>query len=1143
MTFDSNGPFQNDVVDIAALAELAKSGRLAPRQKRRSRRRVSRDALLKTSLLAPLLAAEGCKTLAQEDVQLNSSIPSSASDAAASANASATPPSVSAPVASSAPAMQTGNAITANVDQFDNLSGESLVISSEQLLVNDTQANNETLEIVRVLNADNGSVFFDGAVIEFVADEGFSGETQFVYEVRDASGNLQQAVVTVNVAANDEVVEADAVSGAVDESLSAESDVLNEPPVADEDPQADSDVLNELPVTEEEPQADPASDPNLDSMMNDPDGENDPGMEMDEPGGESEMHMDMEEMGHDNTDGSHAHPDDPVKASEHNAALSLAPIADATHVAVNSGSWFDPATWANGEVPGEGASVVVPHGTTVTYDQESEASIFTVRVDGALEFSTETDTFLEVDTLLVAPSGSLTIGTIDEPVPADINAVIQIADNGPIDVSWDPQLLSRGVISHGAVEIHGVEKTSHLKVDVDPLQGDTSLTLQEVPEGWQVGDSIVLHGTHLLPANRDSDGEIPDSSYEDETLTITAINGNSIEFEPALAFDHDSPRDDLKAFVANFSRNVTIQTENADELPPSQRGHVLFMHSDDVDVRYAAFEELGRTDKSFRSVDVNDVENVQSDTNVQGRYSLHIHRAGVDNLDDPAILIGNTVTGSPGWGIVHHDSNALINDNAVFGAYGAAFVAETGNETGRWANNIAIQLGGADVLAKDGADTHAFDLGRNGVGFWFQGRQVEAVGNVAASAPSGQGYVYNSRGQGFGVINPDASTSNLSDALRYEDETQAQTYQPAIQSFYGNTSIATQFGLYITKPGPNQGHDVRSELTGFYAWEVAIGAEIEYTSHYILTDFDIVGTRNPGQHGGRNFGIGLGSNTHDFTINGGTIDGFDYGVHLRKEGAFATDLLSDFNYNFVDLEIINSDTDDFFRLDSGDRILSSDDLIDREVSYITDINPNDYIISFDDPNVTLSGTAFDSLGERRIGGDDDVDLATINFINYDTILREEGYWTLPDGRPVIALEQFVSDRLTGDLIKVYNFVELGGMESSRFLRDLGEPLENFYNGVLDPNNLGPVGGDDVFTVQAGETSVLNVLANDTDPEGDPLSIDGFELPLHGLLTVNDDGTFNYRADDGFEGQDHFFYFVEDNQGNADRVEVTINVDI
>ena len=47
--------------------------------------------------------------------------------------------------------------------------------------------------------------------------------------------------------------------------------------------------------------------------------------------------------------------DNPAMQAEHLALMDLAPLADATHVAVKDGSWFDPATWANGEAPGDGA--------------------------------------------------------------------------------------------------------------------------------------------------------------------------------------------------------------------------------------------------------------------------------------------------------------------------------------------------------------------------------------------------------------------------------------------------------------------------------------------------------------------------------------------------------------------------------------------------------------------------------------------------------------------------------------------------------------------------------------------------------------------------------------------------------------------
>ena len=1038
-----------DVVDVGALLNASRNEQWVSQKGRRARQREKRAQLLKTSLLAPLLAAQGCNTLTQDDLVLDSSagLPLGADDGAS--------------LGPSAPGLS--NAITAGADDFTQDSGETLTINVEQLLANDTQVNNENLEVVRVFDADNGSVFFDGQVIEFVAEEGFSGEAQFVYEVRDADGNLQQGVVSIDVG--------------------------------------------------------------------------------DGNGEETSMHMESEDSmhemgdGHGDDSGTHFHPDDPAKATEHTAALSLAPVAEATHIAVNSGSWFDPNTWANGEVPGEGAQVVISHGTTVIYDEEADASIFTVRVDGELEFSTTQDTFLEVDTLLVSPSGSLTIGTEDNPIPPDVNAVIQIADNGPIDVEWDPLLLSRGVVSHGAVEIHGTEKASHLKVDVDPLAGDSSLTLSEAPEGWQIGDTLVLHGTHLQPVTRDSDGALTEDNFQDEILTITSIDGNVINFEPQLQYDHDAPRDDLKPFVANFSRNVTIQTENADELPPSQRGHVIFMHSDDVDVRYAAFDELGRTDKSVRAFDVADVDPVEADSNIQGRYALHVHRAGVSDLDEPATLIGNTVWGSPGWGIVQHDSNALINNNAVYDAFGAAFVAETGNETGRWANNISIRNEGADVTPKDGPDTHAFDLGRNGVGFWFQGRLVEAVGNVAASAPSGNGFVYNSRGQDFGVIDVDPSTYSLSDALRYQSS--AETYEPPIQSFYGNTAIGVEEGLYITKPGPNQGHDIRSRIEGFYAWEVRNGAYLEYTAHYNLVDFDLVAARDP-DVARENYGIRLWTNAYDIITDGGTIDGFETGVRLDKLLLF--DLPNnDFEFTFIDVDIRNSIESDFFGLDSGDRLLTRDDLIDRDLTFISDNQPGEVTLDLDNRTAVLAGDRFDSLGASEVG--DGFDVAEYGFDRLGNIIREEGWWTLPDGRQVTIIEQYVSDRVTGELLKVANVIEINDTNGSFFLETLGAPLENFYRGELDLNNRGPNGVDDVFSATAGQTATLNVLANDFDPEGDALSVDGFQAPLHGLLTVNDNGTFNYRADDGFEGQDSFTYFLEDDQANITSVDVVINVEI
>lgn len=114
--------------------------------------------------------------------------------------------------------------------------------------------------------------------------------------------------------------------------------------------------------------------------------------------------------------------------------------------------------------------MLIPEAISVDYDGVGAASVFTVRVDGKLLFASDRDTRLEVDTLVIDKTGVLQIGTHDHPVEDGVTANIVIANNGAIDVAWDPMLLSRGVISHGNVEIHGQEKEAFLKLAVDPMR-------------------------------------------------------------------------------------------------------------------------------------------------------------------------------------------------------------------------------------------------------------------------------------------------------------------------------------------------------------------------------------------------------------------------------------------------------------------------------------------------------------------------------------------------------------------------------------------------------------------------------------------------------------------------------------------------
>lgn len=82
--------------------------------------------------------------------------------------------------------------------------------------------------------------------------------------------------------------------------------------------------------------------------------------------------------------------------------------------------------------------------------------------------------------------------------------------------------------------------------------------------------------------------------------------------------------------------------------------------------------------------------------------------------------------------------------------------------------------------------------------------------------------------------------------------------------------------------------------------------------------------------------------------------------------------------------------------------------------------------------------------------------------------------------------------------------------------------------------------DDVITLQDTPIAVL-VLLNDSDPEGDPLTVEVDTQPAHGTATANPDGTITYAPAPGYTGPDAFDYKLCDNTPQCDTATVTITV--
>jgi hypothetical protein len=94
--------------------------------------------------------------------------------------------------------------------------------------------------------------------------------------------------------------------------------------------------------------------------------------------------------------------------------------------------------------------------------------------------------------------------------------------------------------------------------------------------------------------------------------------------------------------------------------------------------------------------------------------------------------------------------------------------------------------------------------------------------------------------------------------------------------------------------------------------------------------------------------------------------------------------------------------------------------------------------------------------------------------------------------------------------------------------------------TITPVNDAPVAADDSLTIAEDTAGTVNVLANDTDVDGDLLSVQSFTQGAHGVVSAVSGG-LRYTPAANYYGPDAFTYVVSDGDGATATASVTVTV--
>lgn len=185
--------------------------------------------------------------------------------------------------------------------------------------------------------------------------------------------------------------------------------------------------------------------------------------------------------------------------------------------------------------PAAGVIVIIPAGEKWLFDLAVSPAYAGVRVLGELIFSDQMDVQLKTQHVTVDNGGIFTIGSCDcRYTHKAIIELQQVPDQNANPDGVGVKVI--GCLPGGKINFFGqVIGPTWTNIASSVLTGATTLTVAD-PITWRVGDQIALAPTGQTQYQSDTNPWSWDDKSEE--LTITAINGQTITFTPALKWDH-----------------------------------------------------------------------------------------------------------------------------------------------------------------------------------------------------------------------------------------------------------------------------------------------------------------------------------------------------------------------------------------------------------------------------------------------------------------------------------------------------------------------------------------------------------------------------------------------------------------------------